>query len=73
MKESEITTEDLEQLAMKMAMAIPELDCPDCCECGVVFHYIEKSAKLYHEEWTWAFFTESMLYLRTKRRSIRAQ
>lgn len=54
MDEQQITMEDLERLALAMAQAIPKLDCPECCDCGLVYQYAERSAELYREEWEWA-------------------
>lgn len=50
----EVTQEDLERMALAMAQALSELDCPECCECGVVYQYLERSAEMYREEWEWA-------------------
>ncbi|SNS91328.1 hypothetical protein SAMN06265795_10949 [Noviherbaspirillum humi] len=67
MDKQEITLEELHQLAAYMAQAIPDLDCPECCECGWVYHYIERSAELYREEWEWACLAQALVrYRRTR-------
>lgn len=67
MAEGELTNEQLEQMAALMAQAIPDLECPECCECGWTFHYIERSAQLYQEEYEWAVLFQALLMRRTKR------
>jgi hypothetical protein len=64
----QVTTEDLERLAFAMAQSIPELDCPDCCDCGVVYQYCERSAELYREEWEWACLANVLIRYQTVRR-----
>jgi hypothetical protein len=54
MEKQEITEEDLVRLANAMAQKLPELDCPECCDCGWAYQYVERSAQLYREEWEWA-------------------
>ena len=49
-----LSIEELERLAYAMAQAIPDLDCPDCCECGWTYQYMEYSAQLYRDELEWA-------------------
>ncbi len=66
--DAQITQEDLERLAFAMAQAIPELDCPDCCECGDVYHYVERSAQLYREEWEWACLATLLLHCQKNKR-----
>lgn len=51
----------LEQLAERMARGIPDLDCPECCDVGVVFQYMERSAGLYREEWEWACLSHTLV------------
>lgn len=57
----------LEQLAAAMAAAIPTLECPDCCETGWRFTYLEASARRYQEEWEWACFAHTLLRYRLAR------
>jgi hypothetical protein len=52
----EVSMEDLERLAAMMAQAIPELECPECCEPTWVDVYVERSAQLYLEELEWGRF-----------------
>lgn len=53
MKPQDITLEDLERFAAAMANAIPDLDCPECCDQGWRYQYMEKSAALHQDEWEW--------------------
>ena len=53
MENQEITLEDLERFAAVLAQAIPDLDCPECCDVGWKYQYMEKSAALFREEWEW--------------------
>jgi hypothetical protein len=64
----QINLEELERLAFAMAQAIPDLDCPDCCECGVVYQYVERSAELYREEWEWACFATTLIHCQASRK-----
>jgi hypothetical protein len=64
----QVTMEDLERLAFAMAQRIPELDCPDCCDCGAVYQYCESSAELYREEWEWACLANVMIRFQAARR-----
>lgn len=54
MKEQEVTYEDLERLAAAMAHHMQDLECPECCDCGVVYQYLEASAEIFREEREWA-------------------
>lgn len=63
----EVSMEDLERMAYRMAQAIPELECPDQCECTWVYHYIERSADLYREEYEWACFAQVLVEYRQRR------
>ena len=71
MEKQEITLQDLELLAAAMAKAIPDLDCPECCECGVVFHYVERSSQLYRDEWEWSCFHGMLMEYRHTKTSLR--
>lgn len=68
MDRQEVTQEDLERMALAMAQAIPELDCPECCECGVVYQYLEQSAEVYREEWEWACLAHTLIGYQSSRR-----
>ncbi|MGV3742901.1 MAG: hypothetical protein ACO1NO_11390 [Burkholderiaceae bacterium] len=68
MNGQEITVEDLERMALMMAQAIPELDCPECCDCGIVYQYLERSAELYREEWEWACLANVLIRYQAVRR-----
>jgi hypothetical protein len=67
MDRQQITMEDLERLALTMAEAIPNLECPECCDCGVVYQYVERSAELYREEWEWACLANGIIYYQANR------
>lgn len=54
MATQKVELEQLEQMAALMAQAIPDLDCPECCEYGWKYQYIEHSAELYQEQYEWA-------------------
>lgn len=69
MEEHEITLDDLERLAMAMAQKIPEIDCPECCDCGWTYQYVELSARLYQEEWEWACLSASIVRYRLARQA----
>lgn len=66
MEKDEVTLEDLERMAAAMAAAIPELECPECCERGWKFEYIELSAQLYQDEHEWACLARALLQFRTR-------
>lgn len=63
----QITKEDLERMALVMAQAIPDLDCPECCDCGVVYQYVERSSEIYREEWEWACLANLLIHYRHSR------
>ena len=60
------TEKQLQQLALRMAQALAELDCPDCC--GAVHTFIEHGCEVYREEWEWACFVQVVHYSRLRRR-----
>ena len=70
MDKQEITLEDLEQLAAAMARALPELDCPECCDQGWKYEYVEKSAALFQEEWEWHCLYHAILRYRRERMKL---
>lgn len=67
MENQEVTVEDVERYAAAMAQAIPDLTCPECCDCGAVYQYVESSAQLYREEWEWACFSRLLVQARKQR------
>lgn len=69
MEKDELSVEDLERLAAAMAAAIPNLECPECCDCGWVYQYVEKSAGFFREEWEWAYFANAIVQYRLTRKS----
>lgn len=66
MEKHEITLQDLERMAAEMAAAIPELECPECCEQGWKYQYVELSARLYQDEWEWARLAAILLQRRSR-------
>ena len=64
----EFPVEELERLAYAMARAIPDLDCPECCDCGWTYQYMEVSAQWYREEWEWACLANTLIYYRNKKK-----
>ncbi|GIZ50363.1 hypothetical protein [Noviherbaspirillum aridicola] len=68
MAADEASDEQIEQMAALMAQAIPELDCPECCDCGWVFQYVERSAQVYQEEYEWALLFQTLLVRRARQR-----
>ena len=68
MNGQEMAIEDLERMASVMAQAIAELDCPECCDCGIVYQYLERSAELYREEWEWACLANVLIHYQAARR-----
>jgi hypothetical protein len=69
MEKREITEDVLERLAASMAQAIPDLECPERCDCGWVYRYVELSAEFYREEWEWACLAYAMVCCRAARTS----
>lgn len=67
MDHQEITAEDLERFAAAMAHAIPDLDCPDCCEQGWKYQYVEMSAAFYRDQWEWHCLLGAILRYRRAR------
>ncbi|HZW13141.1 MAG TPA: hypothetical protein VFF81_08125 [Noviherbaspirillum sp.] len=59
--------DELERMVAMMAKAIPDLDCPEQCECTWVYHYMERSAQLYREELEWACLAEALIKYRQSR------
>lgn len=66
MEKRELTIEELEQLAMLMAQALPTLDCPECC--GPVHVFIDSGADVYQEHWEWACLFKAITHARVARR-----
>ena len=54
--EQQAIEQELHQLAYRMAQALADLDCPDCC--GAVHSFIEHGCHVYREEWEWACFVQ---------------
>jgi hypothetical protein len=68
MEKQEISEAELMRLADAMAQKLPELDCPEHCDCGWRYQYIELSAQLYQEEWEWACFSAVLLQYQAGRK-----
>lgn len=62
LKQKGLEQADLEQLAYLMALALKELDCPDCC--GPTHAFIEIGAQRYREEWEWACLVQVVHHVR---------
>jgi len=58
--------DELRQMAYRMALALADLQCPDCC--GPVHSFIEKGCKVYREEREWAYFVQLIQYTRLRGR-----
>ena len=56
LNEQQAIEQELHQLAYRMAQALVDLDCPDCC--GAVHAFIEHGCEVYREEWEWACFVQ---------------
>lgn len=56
--------EDLERMAARMAQAIPELECPEQCELGSAYYYVERCTVLYQDEYEWACLVRALLHYR---------
>ena len=69
MEEREVTLDDLEHLALAMAQKLAEIDCPQCCDCGWTYQYVELSSRLYQDEWEWACLSETIIRYRLARQS----
>ena len=67
LESDEVSMEELERLANAMVRAIPDLDCPECCDCGWRYQFMEKSAQWYQEEWEWACLANTLIYYRHKK------
>lgn len=67
MDKKELTITELEHLAMLMAQALPDLECPECC--GPVHEFVEAGAKIYQEEWEWAYFCKAIIHTRVARKT----
>lgn len=68
MDKDEISIEDLMRYTAAMVQAIPDLDCPECCECGWTYHYVERSAEVYREEMEWALLVQTMVVYSRRRK-----
>lgn len=63
MEKKDVTFEDLERLAAAMAHHMQDLDCPECCECGAVYQYLEASAEIFREEREWACLANVLIVM----------
>jgi hypothetical protein len=68
MEKLEVTEEDLMRLAHAMAQKLPDLECPECCDCGWKYQYVELSARFYREEWEWACLSGVLVQYQLKKR-----
>lgn len=68
MDHQEISPEDLERFAAELANAIPDLACPECCEQGWKYQYMEMSASFYRDQWEWHCLLNALIrYRRMKK------
>ena len=65
--QSDIRQDDLERMVALMLQALPTLDCPQCCDQGHRYQYVEMSAQMYRDEWEWACFSVAILEYRQQR------
>ena len=56
LNEQQAIEQELHQLAHRMAQALADLECPDCC--GPLHTFIEHGCEVYREEWEWACFVQ---------------
>lgn len=56
LNEQQAIEQELHQLALRMAQALADLECPDCC--GELHTFIEHGCEVYREEWEWACFVQ---------------
>ena len=69
MSRHDLAMEQIEQMAALMVQAIADLDCPECCDCGWAYQYVERSAELYREEYELALLSRALLLQTAARRS----
>lgn len=69
MDKQEITDEDLERFAAELARAIPDLDCPECCEQGWKYQYMEMSAEIYRDHLEWHCLMNAIIGHRQTKKS----
>jgi hypothetical protein len=67
MDKCEVTLADLEHLAAAMAQALANLQCPE--HYGPAYGFIEVGAKVYQEEWEWAFLAVAIMNARSARKA----
>ncbi|WP_151638403.1 hypothetical protein [Noviherbaspirillum aerium] len=68
MDKDEVSIEDLMRYTEAMVQAIPDLDCPECCECGWTYHYVERSAEVFRDEMEWAVLVQTMVFYSRRRK-----
>ena len=66
MDEPEIPHEQLLRTVEVMVRLLPTLDCPECCDQGHRYQYVELSASFYRDEWEWAQLSTALLRYRPK-------
>ena len=72
MEGTEPTVEELERLANAMAQALHNLECPECCDCGWRYQYVELSSGLYQDEWEWACLGNAIVQYQRSRKSAKS-
>lgn len=68
MDEHEIPHEELQRMVETLVRLLPTLDCPECCDQGHRYQYIELSASFYRDEWEWAQLSSALLRYRPRTR-----
>ncbi len=58
--------EHLQRMVEALVRLLPTLECPECCDQGHRYQYIELSAAFYRDEWEWAHFSGALLRYRPK-------
>ena len=61
---AEVQREDLERMVALMVALLPTLDCPECCDQGHRYKYVELSAAFYRDEWEVACLATALMQRR---------
>jgi hypothetical protein len=56
-----------------MVQAMPDLDCPECCDCGWTYQYVELSAQLYRDELEWSCLSSTIVHYHIARKSNKSE
>ena len=58
MENRQPSPQEIEQMALLMAEALRDLQCPE--QCGQIHQFIEVGAQVYQEEMEWAYFVVAL-------------